>query len=197
MISHLVAKKGIMNKRTILKSIVAAGLVAGVVTGLSLWGKVSFRARMYSTIAGAPPVNVRIEIGEYSPAEDIQKLNDALNKGDEEGFYRQLRSLNKGSLQFIGGLGLNIKFNVIQEQSTDKGLKIFLLTESRSVEPGTTRMKNLPWRFLVAVLELDKDFNGEGLIYEDAIVDFLPQGLIEMKSSFSTPKSLVNVKLVK
>ena len=58
-------------------------------------------------------------------------------------------------------------------------------------------MKNLPWRFLVAVLELDKDFNGEGLIYEDAIVDFLPQGLIEMKSSFSTPKSLVNVKLVK
>jgi len=186
-----------MSKRTILKSAVAVGLVAGVVTGLSLWGKVSFRARMYSTIAGAPPVNVKIEIGEYSPAEDIQKLNDALIKGDEEGFYRQLRSLNKGSLQFIGGLGLNIKFNVIQEQSTDKGLKIFLLTESRSVEPGTTRMKNLPWRFLVAVLELDKDFNGEGLIYEDAIVDFLAQGLIEMKSSFSTPKSLVNVKLVK
>jgi hypothetical protein len=186
-----------MNKRTIIKSVIVIGLAAGILTGVSLWSKVSFRARLYSTTAGAPPINVKIDIEEYSPAEDIQKLSDTSNKGDEDGFYRALRAMSKGSLQFIGGLGLNIKLNVIQEQSTEKGLKIFLLTESRSVEPGAMRMKNLPWRFLVAVLELDKDFNGEGLIYEDAVVNFLPQGIIEMKSSYSAPKSLVNIKLVK
>jgi len=92
---------------------------------------------------------------------------------------------------------MNIKLNVVQEQSTEKGIKIILLTESRSIEPGSTRMKNLPWRFLVVILTLDKDFNGEGLIYEDAAVDFLPQGIMNLESSFSAPRSLVNVRLVK
>lgn len=186
-----------MKKRTIQRSIVAIGLAAGVLLGLSLWAKVSFRARMYSSIAGAPPVNIKIDIEEYSPSDEVQKLSDALNKGDESGFYRILRGLNKGSIQFIGGLGMNIKLNVVQEQSTDKGIKIMLLTESRSVEPGSTRMKNIPWRFLVVILDLDKNFNGEGLIYEDAAVDFLQQGIINLESSFSAPKSLVNVRLVK
>jgi hypothetical protein len=186
-----------MKKRTIQRSIVAIGLAAGILGGLSLWGKVSFRARMYSTTAGAPPINIKIDIEEYSPSDEVQKLSDAINKGDETGFYQMLRGLNKGSIQFIGGLGMNIKLNVVQEQSTEKGIKIILLTESRSIEPGSTRMKNLPWRFLVVILTLDKDFNGEGLIYEDAAVDFLPQGIMNLESSFSAPRSLVNVRLVK
>lgn len=186
-----------MKKRTIQRSIVAVCMAAGILVGLSLWGKVSFRARMYSSIAGAPAVNIKIDIEEYSPADEIQKLSDTLDKGDESGFYRVLRGMNKGSIQFIGGLGINIKLNIAQEQSTDKGIKIILLTESRSVEPGSTRMKNIPWRFLVVILDLDKNFNGEGLIYEDAAVDFLPQGIIDMGSSFSAPKTLVNVRLVK
>jgi len=186
-----------MKKRTIQRSIVVAALAAGILTGLTLWAKVSFRGRLYSNIAGAPPINIKIDIDEYSPAEEIQKLSEALSRGDEDGFYRLLRSMNKGSIQFIGTLGVNIKLNVIQEQSSEKGIKIFLLTESRSIEPGTTRMKNVPWRFLVAVLELDKNFNGEAMIYEDAVVDFLPQGIIEMKSSYSAPKSVVNVRLIK
>jgi len=193
-----------MKKRTIQRSIVVIGLAAGILAGLSLWAKVSFRARLYSSLAGEAPFNVKIDIEEYSPSDEVQKLADTLNKGDESGFYRALRGMNKGSIQFIGGsskniggLGMNIKLNVAQEQSTDKGIKIILLTESRSVEPGSTRMKNLPSRFLVAILDLDKNFNGEGLIYEDAAVDFLQQGIINLKSSFSAPKSLVNVRLVK
>lgn len=172
-------------------------MAAGILVGLSLWGKVSFRARMYSTTAGAPPINIKIDIEEYSPSDEVQKLSDAINKNDEAGFYRMLRGLNKGSIQFIGGLGMNIKLNVVQEQSTEKGIKIILLTESRSIEPGSTRMKNLPWRFLVVILTLDKDFNGEGLIYEDSSVDFLQQGIIDLGTSFSAPKTLVNVRLVK
>jgi len=190
-------EKGNMKRHNIQRSIVIFGLTAGILLGLTLWGKVSFRARMYSTIAGSPPINVKIDIDEYSPAEDIQKLSEALSKNDEDGFYKHLRSLSKGSIQFIGTLGLNIKLNVVQEQSTEKGIKIFGLTESRSVEPGSTRLKNIPWRFLVVVLTLDKNFNGEGFIYEDAVVDFLPQGLLELGSSFSAPKSLVSVRLIK
>ena len=110
-----------MKKRTIRIFIVATGLAAGILGGLSLWGKVSFRARMYSTTAGAPPINIKIDIEEYSPSDEVQKLSDAINKGDETGFYRILRGLNKGSIQFIGGLGMNIKINVVQEQSTDDG----------------------------------------------------------------------------
>ncbi len=135
-----------MSKRIIIKSVVGVGLAAGILTGLSLWGKVSFRARMYSSLAGEAPYNVKIEIGEYSPSDDIRKLSESLSQGDDSGFYRALRGMNKGSLQFIGGstqnvkgLGLNIAFNVAQEQSTDKGIKIMLLTESRSVEPGSTQ----------------------------------------------------------
>jgi hypothetical protein len=186
-----------MKKRIIQRLIVTVCMAAGFLVGLSLWAKVSFRARMYSSIAGAPPVNIKIDIDEYSPSDEIQKLSEALNKGDENGFYRLLRGMNKGSIQFIGGLGMNIKLNTAQEHSTDKGIKIVLLTESRSVEPGSTRMKNIPWRFLVVILDLDKNFNGEGLIYEDAMADFMPQGIIDLGSSFSAPKTLVNVRLVK
>lgn len=175
------------------------GLLAVILTSAqpAFGAVVSFRARLYSSIVGAPPYNVKIDLLEFSPAEESLKLVSFMAKGDEPGFYAMLRGLNKGNMQFIGGLGLNIKFNVAQEYETEKGIRIVLVTEGRGVEPGTYKMLNIPWRFLVVFLDLDKNYNGTGKIYEDAAIGATPSGNITLASSYSISKELVNVRLVK
>jgi hypothetical protein len=177
----------------------AVGLLAVIlVSAHPAYGAVvSFRARLYSSVAGATPFNVKIDLTEFTAAEESLKLVGYMAKGDEPGFYTMLRGLNKGSLQFIGGLGLNIKFNVAQEYETEKGIRIVLMTEGRSVEPGTTKLLNVPWRFLLIFLDLDKNYNGSGRIYEDAAIGATPNGNITLASSYSISKELVNVRLVK
>lgn len=186
-----------MKKRAFEICVIVSLATVFLVLSPGLWAKVSFRCRMYSTVAGAPPINVKIDINEYSSPEETQRLSQAFITNDENGFYAALRSLNKGSIQFVGGLGLNIKLNAAWEQKTENGLKVFLMTESRSVEPGATRMKNLTWRFLVIVLDLDKNYEGEGKIYEDASISVSQEGNFAVDSSFSVPKTVVSVRLVK
>ena len=177
----------------------AFGLLAAILmSALPAFGAVvSFRARLYSSIAGAPTYNVKIDLLEFSSAEESLKLVGFMAAGDQPGFYAMLRGLNKGSLQFIGGLGLNIKFNVAQEYETEKGLRIVLVTEGRSVEPGTSKMLNIPWRFLLVILDLDKNYSGTGRIYEDAAIGATAAGSITLASSYSISKELVAVRLVK
>ncbi len=165
----------------------------------------TFRARFYSSIAGAAPYNVRIELNEFSPVEESLKLIEYMTKSDEAGFYTMLRSLNRGNMQFTGstnmqftgGLGLNIKFSIAQEYETEKGYRIVLVTESRSVEPGVIKQFNVPWRFLIIFLDLDKNYNGTGKIYEDAAIGATPSGNITLASSFSISRELMSVRLVK
>jgi hypothetical protein len=166
---------------------------------------VTFRARFFSSIIGAAPYNVKIELNEFSPAEESLKLIEFMTKADDAGFYAMLRGLNKGNMQFTGsnnmqytgGLGLNIKFNVAQEYETEKGIRIVLLTESRSIEPGVIKQFNVPWRFLVIYLDLDKNYNGSGKIYEDAAIGATASGNLFMASSFSNSRELMSVRLVK
>jgi hypothetical protein len=188
-------------------TIAALGLLAVILTSVPpvSGAVVTFRARFYSNIVGAAPYNVKIEVSEFSPAEESLKLIEYMTKGDDTGFYTFLRSLNKGNMQFTGsnnmqftgGLGLNIKFNIAQEYETEKGIRIVLVTESRSVEPGIIKQFNVPWRFLIIFLDLDKNYNGTGKIYEDAAISATPSGSITMASSFSTSRELMSVRLVK
>jgi hypothetical protein len=177
----------------------AVALLAVMLLGSSpaFGAVVSFRARLYSSIAGAPPYNVKIDLTEFTPAEESLKLVQYMAKGDEDGFYKMLRGLKKGSLQFIGGLGLNIGFNVAQEYETEKGIRIVLMTEGRAVEPGMSKFLNVPWRFLLVFLDLDKNYNGSGKVYEDAAIGATPAGNITLASSYTISKDLVNVRLVK
>jgi len=71
------------------------------------------------------------------------------------------------------------------------------MTEGRSAEPGTNKMFNVPWRFLLVFLDLDKNYNGTGRIYEDAAIGATPSGNITLASSYSISKELMNVRLVK
>ena len=163
----------------------------------AVWAQATFRARLLFTggaIGGA--VNVGIDIESYSTEDELLQLYQHFILSDLNGFYGAFRSMKKGVLRFIGSTGLNIKFNAALKRPTEKGSQIMLVTESQGVVPGAKKTRIRRSRFLVVILDLDKDFKGEGNIYEDAKVKFTRQD-IEMESSYSTPKKLVNVQLMK
>jgi len=167
-----------------------------IYSSASAGAQAAFRGRLFTGGAVGAVVNVAIDIESYSTEEELLQLQRHLSLNDLEGFYGAFRSMKKGALRFIGSTGLNISFNAAQEKPTDQGVQIFLVTETRSVEPGARKTRVRRSRFLVVVLDLDKDFKGEGIVYEDAQVKFSRQG-IEMESSYSTPKKIVNLQLVR
>jgi hypothetical protein len=185
-------------KRRIIIAGAGTLLAAFLLGALPAFGAtVTLRGRLFSNVAGELPYNVKFDIKEFTPPEEALRIVEFMAKGDADGFYKLLRSLDKGNMQFIGGVGLNIKFNIAQEYETEKGYRIILVTEGRSVEPGTFKYLNVPWRFLLIVLDLDKSYNGAGRIYEDAEIGATPSGNFALSSSFSLSKELVNIRLVK
>jgi hypothetical protein len=196
---------GIMKRITIRAGAVA--LLAVILLGSSpaFGAVITLRAMFFSNVAGSAPYNVRIELNEFTPPEEALKLVGLMSKGDQDGFYAMLRGLNKGrmlftgsnNMQFQGGLGTNVKFNIAQEYETEKGIQIVLVTEGRAIEPGTTKLLNVPWRFLLVILDLDKNYKGSGKIYEDAAIGATPMGNITLASSFSISRELMNVRIQK
>jgi hypothetical protein len=161
----------------------------------SLWGQVEFKGRL---ITGVGPVsNVRIKIESFSTPDEIRRLQQALASGGADGFFAAFRQLNKASLRFFGGPGLNIGLHAAYEIPTDNGYKIFLYGKSQSVEPGSSQMGRQGFFFLVVVLDLDKNYKGEGKVYEIAKIRFTDLGTMEMESSISAPKMLVSISPVK
>jgi len=162
----------------------------------SVWAQAAFRGRLFTGGALGGAVNVGIDIESYSTEEEMLRLHQHFSLNDLDGFYGALRSMKKGALRFIGSTGLNISFNAALKRPTDQGTQILLVTESQVVIPGATKTRIRRSRFLVVILDLDKDFKGEGTIYEDAQVKFTRQD-IEIVSSYSTPKKLANVQPLK
>jgi tetratricopeptide (TPR) repeat protein len=152
--------------------------------------QVTFRGRLLGSSA-----NLRIEIARYSSAEEIRTFEQHLSLNDIEGFFRAFRSAKVASIRYTGGEGLNIVFNAAWEKPTEKGLRITLLTESRSIVPGYKKATMKGLAFLAVVLDLDEDLNGEGVAYEDADVRISTQD-VEVLSSFSVPKKIVPVQIV-
>jgi tetratricopeptide (TPR) repeat protein len=162
----------------------------------SVWAQAAFRARLFTAGGLGGAANVEIDIESYSTEDEILRLHQHFSLNDLDGFYGALRSMKKGALRFIGSSGLNIPFNAALKRPTDQGTQIFLLTESQDIVPGVTKTRIRRSRFLVVVLDLDKDLKGEGTIYEDAQVKFTRQD-IEIVSSYSMPKKLGNVHPLK
>lgn len=164
-----------------------------------LWAQVEFKARLMT--GGGPNVqsaiNLRIRIESFTTTDEVRDLVKAYNSGGEDGFFAAFNKLKKGALRFLGGPGLNIAFHAAYEKPTDKGFKIFLYSKSRSVEPGASKLVYGGFLFLVVELDLDKNYEGEGRIYEDARIRFTEQGTIEMESYTRAPKDVVGVSQVK
>jgi len=161
----------------------------------SLWAQAEFKARL---ITGVGPVsNVRIKIESYSTPDEIRQLRQVLAAQGEYAFFAAFGQLNKASLRFTGGLGLNIGIHAAYEIPADNGIKIFLFGKSQSIDPGSSLRSRGGFLFLIVVLDLDKNFKGEGKVYETSRIRFTNLNTIEMESSVSVPKMLVNVVPVK
>ena len=156
----------------------------------------AFRARLFTGVAGEAPPEATINIESYSSSDELLELHRHLYLNDIDGFRAVFRQMKKGTLSYPRSAGLYIQFHAALERATDKGVQIFLVTDAQSAIPGTRKLRSWEFRFLVVVLDLDKSFNGEGKIYEDAELNFAEQD-IEMVSSSSIPKMLTGVRLLK
>ncbi|MCX6575075.1 MAG: hypothetical protein NTV82_01640 [Candidatus Aminicenantes bacterium] len=136
--------------------------------------------------------NVRIVIDGYSTPDEILALKQLMISGDADGFYRAFRALDKAQMQMPATSALNAHFNVAVEQPSEKGIRILLITESRNVKAG----QNI-FLFLVAVLDLDKDYKGEGRIHYVARIKFPPQGGIDLDTYMTVPNEISNIHRVK
>ena len=161
-----------------------------LLTGLPARAQVSFRGRLLGTAA-----NLRIEIARYTSAEELRTFAEHLSLNDVDGFFSAFRAAKVASIRYTGGEGLNIVFHAAWEKPTDKGVRIILLTDSRSIVPGSKKRPVGGLVFLAVVLDLNEDLNGEGTAYEDAQVGFSGQD-IEVGPSFSVPKKIVPVQIV-
>ncbi|MBM3295874.1 MAG: hypothetical protein FJY82_15370 [Candidatus Aminicenantes bacterium] len=180
------------------KVIVLLGLAAAAWGGFCLGQEATaeFRGRIF--MGGGPnrpgALTTRIIVSGYTDLNDIQKLAVPLNAGDVEGFFSVFRQMKKGEMRFVGGAGLQINFNAAQERQTDKGIKIFLVGDSRSIESGVAKRVAGSALFLVVELDLNAKYEGEGKIYEDARISFTADGMIKLDSYLTTPKLIVNVR---
>lgn len=156
-----------------------------------LEAKVVLSGRVYRS-DGTGLENIRIVIDSYSTPDEILALKQLMISGDVDGFYRAFRALDKAQMQFPATSALNAHFNVAVEQPTEKGIRILLITESRNVKAG----QNI-FLFLVAVLDLDKDYKGEGRIHYVSRIKFPPQGGIDLDTYMTVPNEISNLHRVK
>jgi hypothetical protein len=193
--------------------IVAAGLIAVANPAFSniLAVPSEFRGRMLTGAGtGLPAVmNVRIVVDSFTTQNEVDRLRDFMNKNESKGFFSAFNQIKKGFLQFPGDMGLNISFHSAFETPTDKGMKIILAGESQALPAGFSPSADA-WKvlapgknrsglflFLVAELDLDKNFKGEGKVYEEARITFTPEGGIKLDSYVKTPKMIVNIEKAK
>lgn len=157
-----------------------------------LEAKVVLSGRVYRSDGGTGLENIRIVIDSYSTPDEILTLKRLMLSGDAEGFYKAFRALDKGQIQFPATSALNAHFNVAIEQPTEKGIRILLITESRNVKPG----QNI-FLFLVAVLDLDKDYKGDGRIHYVARIKFPAEGGVDLDTYMTVPNEISNLHRVK
>jgi hypothetical protein len=188
-----------MNKKIYKKIIIYGLCLLPLGWTSSLWAQVQFKARLLT--GGGPNVqasiNVRINIKSYTDADEVRQLLQIFNSGGEDAFWPAFYKIDKGTVTFLGGLGMNIAFHAAYEKATDKGFRIILFSKSQGIEPGSRRLIYGGFLFLVVELDLDKNYRGDGKVFEDARIQFTEQGTIEMESYTRAPKTLVGVSLVK
>jgi hypothetical protein len=182
----------------ILRLCLGLGLAAAGVAALASAQEslAEFRGRIFM---GAGPnrasaLTTRIIINGYTGLDEVRKLQDRLAAGDRDGFYDVFRSMKKGEMRFIGGQGLKVNFNVAYEEQTEKGIKILLASESRSIETGVSKRVAGSDLFFIVELDLDAKHEGEGKIYEDGRIAFTPEGGIKRDTYLTPPKMIVNVR---
>jgi hypothetical protein len=182
-------------RRTLfILGLAAAVLVLEAGAGPAGAEKQSYKARVLKT--GFPNnITVKIEVTGVSTPEEVAGLQDALANG-EGAFRKAFHRTVKGSLMFYGIEQPSVKFHAAFETPTERGRTLTLFSDNRIVlsGPGQAVMGLL---FLVVVLELDAEGNGEGRLYENAYIKFTPDGRLDIESYRTAPAQLIQVRRAK
>jgi hypothetical protein len=172
----------------------AAALLAGtsLLAAAQLSKPLQFKGRFFGIEA-----QFKLRVDSFSTPEEIARIKEPLIRQDYENFYKTLWTMDKGLLQFIGVSRTNVHFNLAVEEKTEKGRRLLLIADSKSVmnTPVPTEWGLRP--FYIVELVLDEKDQGEGRIHAAALLDFPATGGVTMKSYRSDPQMLVNVRLLK
>ncbi|MGA2363831.1 MAG: hypothetical protein ABSG73_15430 [Candidatus Aminicenantales bacterium] len=167
-------------------------LVVGVTISSPLSATDVYKALM---LTGKPPVEpatvrIRVEIQEYTTAEDVIRLQETLNNAGTNAFLKAFTDMKKGVVRIMDSRGWNLPVHAAQVIPTKKGRKLqcFMLREAWNQETQIVRQADL---FMVLELNLNEKGMGDGRLYQDAGIDLQPQtGRIEMTKFGSAPKVL-------
>jgi hypothetical protein len=187
-----------LGKRCLLMINMAAVLIAGSAVGQTAdqpFKPTTFRGRFFTGGSGTMDrvLTTKIEINGFTTKEEIYKLAEAFNTKGEDGFRQTFRSYKKGKIQVIGASGLNIEFHAVKEIAKENGYEYQLIAENTQFQPGGGQKSYLGLMFLVVILDLDLKGSGEGRIYEDASIEFTPDGELKMDEFKRAPKMLTAV----
>jgi hypothetical protein len=157
-----------------------------------------FRAKLLT--AGGPTqekmITVKITIDDFTTDVDIKQLQRVLIEDGANEFLKAFRRSKKGSINFIGVTGLNVRINIAQVVPTYDGRKIIVFTERQSW--GGTQRNTILRRYFFMVMELNLDIEGKGTgrFYPGASIQFTPNGTIEM-DGFLAPEQLLGIRKIK
>jgi hypothetical protein len=178
---------------------VVLALVMGVTISSSLFAADVYNARMLTGKAPVEPatVRIRIEIQEYTTAEEVIRLQEVMSNAGTSAFLKAFKGMKKGVVRIMDTRGWNISIHAAQVIPTEKGTKLqcFMMRESWNQETQIVRQQDY---FMVLELNLNAKGKGEGRLYQDAGIDLLPQaGRIEMSRFGAPPKVLTQASVEK
>jgi hypothetical protein len=186
--------------RPFIKSLwfcLSVGMGLGLMLAPPLSAKEVFRAKLLT--AGGPiqekMVTIKITINEFTTPDDVRRLHSVLLERGSDEFMKAFRKSKKGSLNFIGARGLNVRINAVQVVPTDEGRKILIFTE-RQNWGGTERTAILRKHFFMALeLNLNTEGIGTGRFYPGASIQLSNTGAIILES-FLPPEQILGVRKV-
>lgn len=142
-------------------------------------------------------VRIRIEIQEYTTAEEVIRLLETLNNAGTDAFVNAFMEMKKGVVRIMDSRGWNLSVHAAQLIPTEKGTRLLCFMMREAWNPETQMMRGTD-PFMALELNLDKKGKGVGRLYQDAGIDLQPQtGRIEMKRFGSPPKVLTQASAEK
>ncbi|MGB8960308.1 MAG: hypothetical protein WCC00_14965 [Candidatus Aminicenantales bacterium] len=142
-------------------------------------------------------VAISVEIQEYTTAEEVARLQEALDKPGMDAFLTAFKGMKKGVVRILDRRGWNLSIHAAQVIPTEKGSKLqcFLIREAWNQETQMIRSEDY---FMVLELNLDEKGRGDGRLYQDAGIDLRPlAGRLEMSRFGAAPKMIYQVRTEK
>jgi hypothetical protein len=151
----------------------------------------TFKARMLTgrTGYGAAQINVRIEVESWTTPEEINRLQEAMNRGGFNAHQDAFTAMKKGAVRFMSDRGRSVTIHAALSTPTENGREIALFFNHENWDADSTFVEHSTNPFMVIKIKLDGKGKGDGHFYEFAQIRLRPDlGTIEMESYGAAPK---------